>query len=88
MEKNNSREHSLSMMNRSVISLSGVLEVSEFSETKVVLKTTMGGLCVKGKKLAVNQLNTETGTLDVKGDIQILQYTGRKDGGVLAGLFK
>ena len=87
MDKKDNREHSLSMLNRSVISLSGVLEVSEFSNAKVNLKTSMAGLCVRGKKLTVNQLNTDAGTLDIKGEIQSLQYSGGKDG-FFAGLFK
>ena len=50
MEKNAVSEHSLTMMNRANMSLSGVKDVSEFSNSRVVLKTTMGGLLIKGKK--------------------------------------
>ena len=48
----------------------------------------MGGLCLKGKKLSINQLNTDTGTLDVNGEIQLIQYTSGGDNGFFAGLFK
>ena len=48
MDKVVSREHSLTMMNRANMSLSGVTEVSEFSQNKVILKTTMGDLFIKG----------------------------------------
>ena len=88
MEKVVSREHSMTMMNRANMSLSGFTEVSEFSQNKVVLKTTMGDLCIKGKRLSVNQLNTESGTLDVKGEIQSIQYTTAAKDGFLTGLFK
>lgn len=88
MEKTIAHEHSLSLLNRANMSLSGILDVSEFSDTKVVLKTSMGGLCIKGKKLSINQLNTDTGTLDVKGEIQMIQYTGGGSDGFFAGLFK
>lgn len=88
MEKTAAAEHSLSMMNRSVMSLSGVKDVSEFSDTRVMLKTTMGNLCIKGKKLTINQLNTENGTLDVRGEIHSIQYTSGGRDGLLTGLFK
>ncbi|MGN0106225.1 MAG: sporulation protein YabP [Hominilimicola sp.] len=88
MEKNTVSEHSLTMMNRANMSLSGVKDVSEFSDSRVVLKTTMGGLVIKGRKLSINQLNTDAGTLDVNGEIQCVQYTKTGSDGVLAGLFK
>jgi sporulation protein YabP len=85
MEKNIAEEHSLSMLNREAMSLSGVKEVSEFSDSRVVLKTIMGDLTVKGKKLTINQLNTDTGTLDVRGEIDTIHYTGSGNG-FFAGL--
>lgn len=88
MEKSSVSEHSLSMLNRKSMSLSGVTDVSEFSESKVILKTTMGGLCIKGKRLTISRLNTDTGTLDVSGEIQSIQYTSSESEGFLAGLFK
>lgn len=88
MEKNTVSEHSLTMMNRANMSLSGVKDVSEFSDSRVILKTTMGGLLIKGKKLSINQLNTDSGTLNVNGEIQSVQYTHTGKDGLLAGLFK
>ena len=41
------KEHSISLVNRSKMSLSGVNDVSEFSDSQVMLKTSMGGLCIK-----------------------------------------
>ena len=78
------KEHSISLVNRSKMSLSGVNDVSEFSDSQVMLKTSMGGLCIKGK----NQLNTDTGMLDVKGEIHSIQYVNKGKDGFLAGLFK
>jgi sporulation protein YabP len=88
MEKIASSEHTLSLMNRKNMSVSGVLDVTEFSDTHVVLKTSMGGLLIKGRGLSVNQLNTQTGTLDVNGEIQVIQYMNKGKDGFLAGLFK
>lgn len=75
------KKHSISLVNRSEMSLSGVNDVSEFSDSQVMLKTSMGGLCIKGKNLSINQLNTDTGMLDVKGEIYLIQYVNKgKDG--------
>ena len=49
------KEHSISLVNRSKMSLSGVIAVSEFSDSQVMMKTSMGGLCIKGKNLSINQ---------------------------------
>ncbi len=84
----NGAEHSISLMNRAAMSLTGIVDVSEFSDTRVVLKTTMGGLLIKGKKLTINQLNTDTGTLDVNGEIHNIVYTTSAGDGFFASLFK
>ena len=77
------KKHSISL-----VSLSGVNDVSEFSDSQVMLKTSMGGLCIKGKNLSINQLNTDTGMLDVKGEIHLIQYVNKGKDGFFAGLFK
>lgn len=88
MEKSTAMEHALSLMNRKNMSVSGVVDVSEFSDNQVVLKTSMGGLSIKGKGLTINQLNTQTGTLDVNGEIHTIQYVNKGKDGFFAGLFK
>lgn len=88
MEKSTVTEHTMSIMNRRNMSLSGVVDVSEFSDTQVILKTSMGGLSIKGKSLSISQLNTQTGTLDVSGEINSIQYLNKGKDGFFAGLFK
>lgn len=89
MEKSlTEKEHSLSLVNRKKMSLSGVCDVSEFSDNQVLLKTSAGGLCIKGKNLSINQLNIDTGTLDVNGEIHLIQYVNRVKDGLFSGLFK
>jgi sporulation protein YabP len=83
-----SQEHSVIMSNRRKMSLTGVTEVVGFSDTLVELKTCMGGLIIKGKGLTINKLNTDTGELDVNGEITSIQYTASKKDGIFAGLFK
>lgn len=86
--KKTAPEHSLVMSNRHAITLTGVSEVGGFSETQVELETCMGGLLIKGKELNINKLNTDTGELNVNGEINSIQYTARKKEGLFTGLFK
>ncbi len=81
-------EHIITIKNRAHMSLSGVKDVSEFSDTRVILKTSMGGLVIKGKKLSISQLNTDSGTLEVSGELQSAQYNSAAGEGFFAGLFK
>ena len=82
------REHSLTMENRKNMSLTGVSDVKEFSDGKVILKTTLGGLLIRGKKLEISHLDTDAGLLKVSGEIDLIKYTTASGGGVLEGLFK
>lgn len=88
LDLKNEKEHSISLINRSQMSLSGINDVTEFSENQVILRTNMGGLSIKGKNLSINQLNTDTGRLDVKGEIHQIQYVNRGKDGFFASLFK
>lgn len=82
------KTHSLTMTDRKDIALTGVTDVKEFSESRVVLKTVMGGLCVRGKKLNISRLNTDTGELRVSGEVDMIKYTSSAGGGIIEGLFK
>lgn len=86
--KKTAPEHSVVMNNRRAITLTGVSEVGGFSDTQVELETCMGGLLIKGKELNINKLNTDTGELNVNGEINSIQYTARKKEGLFTGLFK
>lgn len=84
-----SANHTLSMELRKKMSLTGVEDVACFSEDKIEIVTNMGVLTVKGKKLNVNTLNTDSGELKLTGEIKGMEYSdrGRKQG-MFTGLFK
>ena len=85
----NPKKHSFTLEERNQLSLSGVLEVSSFSETAVSLKTSRGALLIQGKKLNIGRLNTDTGELFITGEISLLKYSKNKnDGSIFEGLFK
>lgn len=82
-------EHGITLLNRSKMTITGVLDVISFTDDKIDLKTNMGKLIIKGKNLNINKLNTDVGDLDITGEIEMMEYINKKDKeGILAGLFR
>ena len=82
-------EHQILLKDRATMSLSGVLEVISFTDTEISLKTTCGGLLLRGTSLNIGHLNTDTGELAVSGCITLIKYNkSNTDGGFFEGLFK
>ena len=84
-----SNGHGVAMENRNKMSMTGVIDVSTFSEDKIEVITNMGTLTVKGKKLNVNTLNTDTGELKLTGEVKSCEYSeSRRKESLFTGLFK
>ena len=81
------RIHSLTMVSRKKLQLTGVNNVDSFNETAVMLTTTEGALSIAGKQLSVAALNVADGTLSVEGRIDALKYRDDSDKKLLK-LFK
>lgn len=82
-------KHSLMLEDRNKMALSGVKEVTSFSDTSVTLKTVLGLLLIQGKGLNISRLNTDTGELNVNGEISIMRYSkDKRSGGFFEGLFR
>ncbi|MGN1115788.1 MAG: sporulation protein YabP [Candidatus Ornithomonoglobus sp.] len=82
-------KHSLMLEDRNKMTLSGVKEVTAFSDSSVTLKTTLGILLIQGKELNISRLNTDTGELNVNGEINVMRYSKDKhSGGFFEGLFR
>lgn len=92
MTKNESQpaaNHVISLENRQIMKLSGVREVTAFSDSSVSLVTACGALLIQGKELNISRLNTDTGELNVNGEITVIKYSApKRRGSVLEGLFK
>ena len=88
-----SRQHKITMQNRSQGSITGIQDVVSFDENQIVLDTDMGLLTIKGKDLHVSRLTLEKGEVDLAGSIDSLVYSSntayRKSGeSVFNRLFK
>ncbi len=81
------KEHRVEVVSRERLSATGVSDVECFSDTGVVLITSMGKMNVKGKGLSVKGLDTEGGTFSVTGSIDSIEYKRSAKSGGLSALF-
>ena len=84
------REHTVRLVDRKRLSLTGVEDVDCFNEQIVVLRTPLGTLTVAGAGLNISQLTLEDGRVEIDGEVDALEYSGgkKKSGGLLGRLFR
>lgn len=82
--------HSIILEDRKKLILSGVKDVDSFDGDLITAYTSLGELVIKGSMLKVLNLNTETGELNVEGQIASMTYTqGQSEkGSLLSRLFR
>lgn len=62
------------MIDRKIISLTGVQHVGTFDENEITLDTNMGYVALKGEGMHITQLNLDNGDLTVEGYINSFEY--------------
>ncbi len=67
-------EHSLVLLDRKTLEISGVENVNTFDEEEIILETVMGYLYVLGEQLHVSMLNLDQGKVVVEGNIINIEY--------------
>lgn len=77
-DKKTSKNHTVTLDNRKAGMLTGILDVFAFDEEVVLLMTENGKLQIKGEQLHVNNLNLETGEMEIEGKINSLVYLTKK----------
>lgn len=91
-KKNNEIPHQLTLANRGLLSIEGVLDLGSYDQEQIILDTNCGALEIKGERLHVQQLNLDQGKVLVDGDIHSLVYTaemaGKKGKGFFSKLMK
>jgi len=83
--------HNVIMSGRNKMTVSGVEDVDNFDDDRVVAYTTEGIMTVKGGGLKINRLNVESGDLEIEGDIDCIEYAeGHKSdkGGFFGKIFR
>lgn len=89
----NSYNHSVSLLERKTLVITGVKKIENFDKLHFLLETTMGFLLVKGDELELIKLDTLAGNVNIKGNIDsinyILESTKKdKENSILNRLFK
>ena len=67
-------DHTVFIENRRTMKITGVVQVVAYDEFRLILKTDYGKLTVSGRNLVAGQMNTESKTMELTGDINYLQY--------------
>lgn len=73
--------HTLMLDKRSHAVITGVMDVSSFHETEIVLKVDGGVMVIGGQGLHVGKLLLEEGRLDVEGRIDSVVYEAPRSPG-------
>ena len=82
------KPHILTLDNRSLLTLSGVEDVSGFDEQTINVKLSDATLVVKGTGLHISKLSLESGDVVIDGMITSLQYLGASSGSLRSRLFR
>lgn len=90
-EKKVTNMQNIFLENRTLLNVSGVIDVLNFDEQLITLETELGILIVKGSNLKLNKFNLDNTDLSVNGDINSIIYddksTSRSEG-FITKLFK
>lgn len=82
------KPHTLSLDDRSRLSVTGVYDVESFDETMIIMSTSQGDLIVRGSGLHIGKINLDVGEMRVEGVISDLSYEEKSEkSGFLAKLF-
>lgn len=66
--------HSVKILERNNIFISGTKKVNNFNEKEFLIQTVMGGLHIKGENLELIKLDTNDGNICIKGKIDSVIY--------------
>ncbi len=91
-ESINFGNHELKIIDRGIITLTGIKKIVSFDNEEFLLESVMGMIHIKGEKLEVIKLDTHDGNVKIKGKINSFQYIESvkkgKEESLLTKLFK
>ncbi|MEG0873946.1 MAG: YabP/YqfC family sporulation protein [Clostridiales bacterium] len=67
-------DHSIKILNRRNLQLTGILKADSSTEEKIILKTTMGDMVINGEELHICHLDLESGEAILGGKMDSLSY--------------
>jgi sporulation protein YabP len=66
--------HELKVIDRSIISISGINKIISFDDQEFLMESNMGTILLKGDKLEIIKLDTHDGNVKIKGKIYSYAY--------------
>ena len=79
-EERRPARHKMIIEQRENVSISGVTDVISFDEEQVICDTDLGVLILRGENLHVNNLNLDSGSLEIFGQIVGISYEDQGQG--------
>lgn len=70
----NNYNHSVNLLERKTLVITGVKKIDNFDKNHFILDTTMGFMVVKGEELELIKLDTLAGNVTIKGTINSIEY--------------
>ena len=80
--------HQLILQDRRQLELTGVADVDSFDENTVVAYTSLGELTIRGSGLHIRQMNLESGSMSLEGQVDTLTYSDIQRGGFFSRLLR
>lgn len=71
--------HTITLENRNVMTVSGVLQVIAYDEYHMILKTDYGKLIIQGRNLVAGEISSSQNILKLTGSVEIIQYKATRD---------
>ena len=88
----NNYNHSVSLLERKTLVITGVKKIDNFDKLHFILETTMGLMVIKGEGLELIKLDTLAGNVTIKGTIDSINYVvenkKKEEDGIFNRLFK
>ena len=81
-------EHSLTLINRNTLSVTGVDKVISVKPDLLQLKTTAGDMVVNGQDIEVTKLDLEQHTINLTGKFDNIKYSENNKTPLLKKIFK
>ena len=93
MDKNITSNHTINIIDRKSITITGVKRIDNFDDKEFLIETNMGYLIIKGSDLEIIKLDTYQGDVSIKGNINSLTYNESskkkdKQDSIISKLFK
>lgn len=84
--------HELKMIDRGILTLTGINKIDSFDNEEFLLESNMGHLHIKGEQLELVKLDTHDGNVKIKGKVNSIIYLEshkkEKEESILTKLFK